>query len=113
MARRQASLLSFCQSRESKEKADDDQDQESDDFDRQDVQVEDSPEESEHSCHDPSHPMSTLSPQFFGGHNIEPPNFNDLSAPEVVSHLSNNVLSDTVVYFECDFDDISCSGMST
>ena len=34
--------------RESEEKADDDQDQESDDSDRQDVQVEDSPEESEH-----------------------------------------------------------------
>ena len=80
MAKRQASLLSFCQSthkrkRESEEKADDNQDQESDDFDRQDVQVEDIPEESEYSCHDPSHLMSTLSPQFFGGHKIEPPQF--------------------------------------
>ena len=43
---------------------------------RQDVRVEDSPEESEHSCHDPSLMMSTLSLQ----------NFGDLSAPEVVSH---------------------------
>ena len=81
MAERQASLLSLYQSthkrqRESEEKADDDQDQESDDSDRQDVQVEDSLEESEHSCHDPSHVMSTLCPQMFG----------DLSAPEVVSH---------------------------
>ena len=47
MAKRQASLLSFCLSthmrqRESEEKADDDQDQESDDCDRQDVLVEDS-----------------------------------------------------------------------
>ena len=76
MAKRQASLLDFCQSthmrqRESEEKADDD---------RQDVQVEDSPEESEHesehSCHDPSHMMSTLSPQIFG----------DLLVPEVVRH---------------------------
>ena len=46
MAKRQASLLCFCQSthkrlRESEEKADDDQDQESDDSDCQDVQVED------------------------------------------------------------------------
>ena len=61
-----------------REKADDDQ--ESDDSDRQDVEVEDSPEESkhesEHSCHDPLYIMSTLSPQ----------NFGDLSAPEVVSH---------------------------
>ena len=76
-----ASLLSFCQSthkrqRESEEIADDDQDQESDDSDRQDVQVEDSPEESEHSCHDPSHMMSTLSPQISGA----------LTVPEVVSH---------------------------
>ena len=42
---------------------------ESDDSDRQDVHVEDSPEESEHesehSCHDPSHMMTTLSPQIF------------------------------------------------
>ena len=50
MAKRQASLLSLCQSthkrqRESEEKADDDQDQESDDSDRQDVQVEDRAEE--------------------------------------------------------------------
>ena len=91
MAKRQEFLLSFCQStlkrqRESEEKADDDQ--ESHDSDRQDVQVEyhqdiqveDSPEESEHesehSCHDPSHMMSTLSPQ----------NFGDLSTPEVASH---------------------------
>ena len=63
----------------------------------QDVQVEDSPEESEHesehSCHDPSHMMSTLSPQIFG----------DLSVYEDVS-LNNNVLSDPVVYFECDLD---------
>ena len=55
-------------------------DQESDDADRQDVQFEDSPEESkhesEHSCHDSSHMMSTLSPQFFG----------DLLVPEVVRH---------------------------
>ena len=76
MAKRQASLLSFCQSthkrqRETEEKADDDQDQESDDFDHQDVQVEDNPEESEHSCHYPSHLMSTLSPQIFGDHNID------------------------------------------
>ena len=52
MAKRQASLLSFCQSThkrqsESEETADDDQDQESDDSDRQDVQVEDIPEESD------------------------------------------------------------------
>ena len=50
---RQASLLSFRQNthkrpREPEEKADDDQDLESDDSDRQDVQVEESPEESEH-----------------------------------------------------------------
>ena len=81
MAKRQASLLSFCQSthkrqRESEEKAYDDQDQESDDSDCQDVQDEDSPEESEHSCHDPSHMMSTLSPKIVG----------DLSAPEVARH---------------------------
>ena len=49
MAKRHASLLSFCQSthkrqRKSEEKASDDQDQESDD---QDVQVVDSPEESD------------------------------------------------------------------
>ena len=53
MAKSQASMLSFCQSthkgqRESEEKADDDQDQESDNSDRQDVQVEGSPEESVH-----------------------------------------------------------------
>ena len=74
-----------CQSthkrqRKSEENAGVDQDQESDDSDCQDVQVEDSPEKSEHesghSCHDPSHMISTLSPQIFG----------DLSAPEVVSH---------------------------
>ena len=65
MAKRQASLLSFCQSeRESEEKTDDDQDHESDDSDCQDVQAVDSLEECEHSCHDPSHRMSTLSPQF-------------------------------------------------
>ena len=51
MAKRQASLLSLCQSthkrqRESEEKANDDQDLESDDSDHQDMQVEDSPEES-------------------------------------------------------------------
>ena len=65
MAKWQASLLSFFNS-ESEEKADDDQDQELDDSDRQDVQVEDSPDRSEvepeHSCHDPSHMMSTLRP---------------------------------------------------
>ena len=59
-------------------KADDDQDQESDDSDRQGVHVEDCPEEfeheSEHSCHDPKHVMSTLSPKILC----------DLSAPEVV-----------------------------
>ena len=81
MAETQATLLSFCQStlkrqRESEEKADDAQDQESDDSDCQDVQVEDNPEESEHSCQNPSHMMSTLSPPIFG----------DLSTPEVVSH---------------------------
>ena len=73
MAKRQASLLSFCHStckrqRESVKKADDDQDQESDDSDSQDAQIEDNPEESEHEsehlCLDPSHMMSTLSPQF-------------------------------------------------
>ena len=32
-------------------------------FDRQDIQVENSLAESEHSCHDPSHMMSTLSPK--------------------------------------------------
>ena len=94
---------SFCQIThkrqwESKEKADDDQDQESDDSDRQDVQVEDSPEESEHesevSCYDPSHMMSTWSPPIFG----------DLLAPEVMSHRRINALSDPVVYFKCDFD---------
>ena len=65
MARRQASLLSLVKvqrERESEEKAD--HDQESDDSDRQDVKIEDSPDESEHSCRDPSHMMSTLSPQF-------------------------------------------------
>ena len=76
-AKRQASFLSFCQNthkrqRESEENADDDQGLESDDSDRQDVQVEDSPEVSEHeseqSCHDPSYMMSTLSPP-------PPPNF--------------------------------------
>ena len=81
MAKRHASLLSFCQStnkgqRESEEKADDDHDQESDDSDRQDAQVVDNPEVSGHSCHDPSYMMSTLSPQMF----------DDLSAPEVVSY---------------------------
>ena len=53
MTKRQASLLSFYQSthkrqREFEEKADDDQDQELGDSDRQDIQVEDSPKESEH-----------------------------------------------------------------
>ena len=53
MTKRQASLLSFSQSthrrqRVSEKKANDDQDQESDDSDSQDIQVEDSPEESEH-----------------------------------------------------------------
>ena len=51
------------------ENADDDQNQESDGSDVQDVQVEDilegSEHESAHSCHDPSHMMSTLIPQFF------------------------------------------------
>ena len=52
MAKRQASLLNFCQSthkrqRESEEKSDD-QILESNDSDRQDAQIEDSPEESEH-----------------------------------------------------------------
>ena len=68
MDKRQASLLSL--QRESEEKADDDQEQESDNSIHQDVQVEDSPKESEpeseHSCHDPSHMMSTLSHQIFG-----------------------------------------------
>ena len=82
MAERQASLLSFCQrthkrQRESVAKADDDHDQESDDSDRQDVQVEDISEESEHEskhlCHDSSYDVN-FSPQFFF----------DLSAPEVV-----------------------------
>ena len=57
------------------------QDQESDDSDHQDIQVEDSPKESEHesehSYHDQSHMMSTLSPQ----------NFGYLSAPEVSESL--------------------------
>ena len=75
MAKRQASLLSSCQSthkrqRASKEKADDDEDHESKYSNRQDVQVVDSPveseHESEHSCHDPSHMMSTLNPHFLG-----------------------------------------------
>ena len=79
MTKGQASLLSFCPSthmrqRESEVKADDDQ--ESDDSNRQDVQVEDSLEESEHSYIDPSHMMSTLNPQIFG----------EISAHEVVSH---------------------------
>ena len=83
MVKRQASLLSFCQSThkrqsESEEKADVDQDQESDDSDHQDVQVEERPDESEHSCRDPAHMMSTLTPP--------PPIFGDLSASEVVSH---------------------------
>ena len=71
-------MLSFYQrrQRESEEKADDDHDQESDGSDCQDVQVEDIPEESEYSCHDPSHMMSTLSPKIFG----------DLLPLEVVSH---------------------------
>ena len=64
----------YKRQRESGEKADYDQDQESDDSDLQNVQVEDSPEESEHesehSCHDPSCMMPILSPH--------------LSAPEVV-----------------------------
>ena len=61
---------------EYEKKADDDHDQESDDSNRQDVQVEDSPEESEDSCHNPSHMMSILHPSIFG----------DLSADEVASH---------------------------
>ena len=70
----------FCQSTHKRQrgfekKADDDEDQESNDSGRQDVQVEDSPEESKHSSHDPSH-MSTLNHHIFG----------DLSASEVVSH---------------------------
>ena len=60
-------LASHNRQREFERKAGDDQDQESDDSDCQDVQVEDIPEESEHesehSCHDPSQMMSTLSPQ--------------------------------------------------
>ena len=84
MAKRQASLLSFCQSthkrqRQFEEKADGDHYQESDDSDHQDKPVEYSPkeseEESEHSCHDPLHMMSITSPQFFG----------DLLVSEVVS----------------------------
>ena len=47
------------------EKADDDEDQVSGDSDHQDVQIEDSPEESEQSGHYPSCMMSTLSSQFF------------------------------------------------
>ena len=107
------SQLSFCQSthkrqKESEEKVDDDQDLESDDSDHQDVQVEDSldvevedsldvevedsqdvevedrPEESEHSCHDPSHV------------NIEPPNFCSSLCPWSSESLDNNVLSDPV-----------------
>ena len=58
----------------------DDQDQESEDSDRQDDQVEECPDESENesedSCQDPPHMMSTLSPKFFG----------DLLTPEVVYH---------------------------
>ena len=44
--------------------------------DHQDIQVEDSPEEYEHSFRDSSYMMSILCPQIFGDH----------SAPEVVSH---------------------------
>ena len=71
MDKRQASLLSFCPNThkgqwESEKVADNDQKEESEDCNRQDVLVVDSPEESEceseHSCHDPSHIMSTLSP---------------------------------------------------
>ena len=62
MAKGQPSILGFCQSthkrqRESEEKADDDQDQEPESEDK-----------SEHSCHDPSHTISTLNPQNFGDH---------------------------------------------
>ena len=104
MAKRQASLLNFCQSthkrqRESEEKSDD-QNIESNDSDRQDAHIEDSPEESEHgsehSCHDPSHTMSPLSPQIFG----------DLLAAGNSKSLNNHVLSDCFVFvfcFKCDF----------
>ena len=68
MAKSQASLPRFFFHMESEEKADDDQDQESDDSDRQDVQVVDRPDtselEPEHSCHNPSHIVSTLRPYF-------------------------------------------------
>ena len=71
MAKRQASLLSFCQykkkwQRVPEENTDNDQDQESDDSDCQDVQVEDSPEEyeqeSEHSCHSITYDVNIKSP---------------------------------------------------
>ena len=73
MAKKLAFLLSFVQNipkrqREEEKADDDDQDQESDDSDRHDIQAKDSSEESEHasehSCHDPSHMMSTLIPKF-------------------------------------------------
>ena len=32
-----------------------------------------------------------------------PPIFCNLSVPDVMSHLNNNVLLDPIVYFECDF----------
>ena len=53
MAKRQASLLSFCQTthksqQESEEMTDDVQNEESDVSDHQAVQADDSPEESEH-----------------------------------------------------------------
>ena len=79
MAKRQASLFGFCQNTQRDKgsmrrrlmiKTKNQMTY------RQDVQVEDSPEESEHSCHDPSHMMSTLSPQIFS----------DLLATEVVNH---------------------------
>ena len=89
---RPASVHSCFQSshkrqRESEGKADADQDQESDDSNHQVVRVEDGPEKSEHesghSCYDPLNLMSL-----------------------------NNVLSDPVVYFECDFDHSSWSCIS-
>ena len=91
MAKRQASLLSFCQSthkrqRKSEEKADDDQDQESDVSNCQDVRLK-IPQKIEHSYHDPSHIMSTLRPQIFG----------DLSAPELAGSLNNNLLSELLL----------------
>ena len=58
-----------------------------------DAQVEDGPEESEHLSHEPSYMMSTLSPKILV-----------LFFPGRSESLNNNVLSDPVVYSECDFD---------